>query len=84
MDHCCIKKQRTPLIFLVLACSLIATFDATAQATVDCSVAANCGTAFCNYAANIERGCRCYDNIDNDGDGRIDKADSNTHNPRLT
>src|SRR5260221_1910019 len=29
----------------------------------------------CTFAANIEKGCNCYDGIDNDGDGKIDGAD---------
>lgn len=37
----------------------------------------NCNNAFCNFAANIERGCNCFNNIDDDGDGKIDKADPN-------
>src|SRR5687768_9585602 len=62
--------------FLAASLSLLATLG-FAQATVDCSISTNCANAFCNYAANIERGCRCFDGIDNDGDGTIDKADSN-------
>ena len=45
--------------------------------TVDCSVSANCSDPYCQFAANIEKGCNCFDNVDNDGDGKADKADSN-------
>ena len=44
---------------------------------VDCSVSANCSDPYCQFAANIEKGCNCFDAIDNDGDGKADKADSN-------
>jgi hypothetical protein len=43
--------------------------------TVDCSINGNCGTPECNFPANVEQGCNCFDGIDNDGDGKIDKAD---------
>src|SRR5215213_6687638 len=78
MKHCFIAKQRTLLLALSLTavCSLFS-LVANAQATVDCSVSTNCANAYCNFAANIEKGCRCFDGIDNDGDGKIDKADSN-------
>jgi hypothetical protein len=29
----------------------------------------------CNFPVNVEKGCNCFDNIDNDGDGNIDIAD---------
>ncbi|HCW08114.1 MAG TPA: hypothetical protein DGG95_12200, partial [Cytophagales bacterium] len=30
----------------------------------------------CNFAANVEKGCHCFDGIDNDGDGTIDAFDA--------
>ena len=41
---------------------------ASAQ-TVDCSNSANRGDVYCQFAANIEKGCNCFDGLDNDGDG---------------
>lgn len=40
---------------------------------------ANAGTCpvDCVFPVTIERGCNCFDNIDNDGDGLIDSADPN-------
>lgn len=78
MKHCFIAKQRTLFLAIVITavCSLFS-FVAKGQAAVDCSNSANCANAYCNFAANIERGCRCFDGIDNDGDGKIDQADSN-------
>ncbi|MEX2234167.1 MAG: VCBS repeat-containing protein, partial [Cyclobacteriaceae bacterium] len=77
MIDCFFKKQGGFLLkitlFLVFVCC---SFIANAQ-TVDCSVPANCTDTYCQFAANIEKGCRCFDNLDNDGDGKIDKADSN-------
>lgn len=29
----------------------------------------------CSFAATIEKGCNCYDNVDNDGDGLVDAND---------
>lgn len=79
MNHCFIKKQKQPSSFLKL--SLVLAFALTTplgySQTVDCSASANCADAYCSFAANVERGCNCFDNIDNDGDGKIDKADSN-------
>ncbi|MEX1241806.1 MAG: VCBS repeat-containing protein, partial [Cyclobacteriaceae bacterium] len=77
MIHCLFEKQSgfTPKIALFLIFFLCA-FTARSQ-TVDCSNSANCGDPYCQFAANIEKGCNCFDNIDNDGDGNADKADSN-------
>lgn len=36
----------------------------------------NC-PADCVFPVNIEQGCNCFDNIDNDGDGVADAADPN-------
>jgi hypothetical protein len=77
MEACFIAKHRTQFFSLFLLAGLFFTANLSFGQTVDCSVAANCANAYCNYAANIEKGCRCYDGIDNDGDGKIDKADSN-------
>jgi hypothetical protein len=70
--------KRSPQLFFVLILLTGALFTQNVYAqTVDCSVAANCANVSCNFAANVERGCHCFDNIDNDGDGKIDKADAN-------
>ena len=53
---------------------LLLSLDGFSQ-TVDCSNPANCSNEYCNYPANVEQGCRCFDGLDNDGDGKIDKAD---------
>ncbi|HEY9488349.1 MAG TPA: VCBS repeat-containing protein, partial [Chryseosolibacter sp.] len=55
---------------------MLASLCAQAQ-DVDCSVNANCSDPYCQFAASIEKGCNCFDGIDNDGDGKVDKADSN-------
>jgi len=43
-------------------------------------VAGICGSSACTFASNIEKGCNCYDNIDNDGDGKKDMADPECSN----
>jgi hypothetical protein len=62
--------------YLTLLLVLMSSLAAMSQ-TVDCSINSNCNDAFCNFAANVERGCHCFNNIDDDGDGKIDKADPN-------
>lgn len=44
---------------------------------VDCSMSANCTDPYCAFDASVEKGCNCFDAIDNDADGKVDKADSN-------
>src|SRR5687768_7008725 len=77
MEACFIAKHRTHFFSLFLFAGLFFSANLSFGQTVDCSVAANCANAYCNFAANIEKGCRCYDGIDNDGDGKIDQADPN-------
>lgn len=79
MEDCFVPKKQRPFLFTLIAAGLLmlSITASHAQTTVDCSISTNCANAYCNYAANIERGCRCFDGIDNDGDGKIDKADSN-------
>jgi hypothetical protein len=78
MKRCFLAKQSSLLsVFFLFGALLIFGSSRSYAQTVDCSVGANCADAFCNYPATVERGCRCFDTIDNDGDGRIDKADSN-------
>src|SRR5688572_33305891 len=31
----------------------------------------------CFFIATVEKGCRCFDGVDNDGDGKIDSNDTN-------
>ena len=76
MIHCLSKHSLKPVIFLSFGLVLFLTQQLVAQ-TVDCSNPANCSTAECSFASTVEKGCRCFDNLDNDGDGKIDKADSN-------
>jgi hypothetical protein len=64
------------LKFAFVLVFFFASFLAKAQ-TVDCGVNANCSDPYCQFAANIEKGCNCFDGADNDGDGKADKADSN-------
>ena len=56
-------------LLLILTCSL------GYSQSVDCSNGNNCNNPFCDFEANVEQGCNCFDGIDNDGDGKIDKAD---------
>ncbi len=71
------KQQRPHFSTLVLAFVFTLCGFSTLAQTVDCSDAANCSDPYCNYAANIEKGCNCFDGTDNDLDGTIDKADPN-------
>ncbi|MEO5602214.1 MAG: VCBS repeat-containing protein, partial [Cyclobacteriaceae bacterium] len=77
MIHCFIKEQSN--LLKTIACILVFSFWAVVANSqdVDCSLSANCADTYCQFAANIEKGCNCFDNIDNDGDGKADKADSN-------
>src|SRR5688572_22044269 len=78
MKHCFIAKQRTLLASLcITVVCLLSAYQTTAQTALPCSISANCGTAQCNFAPTIEKGCNCFDGIDNDDDDVIDKADSN-------
>jgi hypothetical protein len=78
MKDCFNQKQPSFLPRLIFATAFVlGAISGYGQTTVDCSVSGNCANAYCNYPANIEKGCRCFDGIDNDGDGKIDKADSN-------
>jgi hypothetical protein len=74
MIHC--KQSSFLQRFTIVAFFSLVGFIARGQ-EVDCSVSANCGDTYCQFAANIEKGCNCFDGIDNDGDGKADKADSN-------
>ena len=74
MIHC--DKRDSLKKLIVMAVLLLAVTSARAQ-EVDCSLSANCGDTYCQFASNIEKGCNCYDGLDNDGDAKADKADSN-------
>jgi hypothetical protein len=75
MKHCFIQKQRAFLIKFSLILSFLASaYLSQGQTVVDCNLAGNCANGQC---ATQEKGCKCADGIDNDGDGKIDKADSN-------
>jgi hypothetical protein len=77
MKACFTEKHRPFFFKLSLVICFIFVNSLAFSQTVDCSVAANCTDAYCNFAANIEKGCRCFDGLDNDADGKIDKADPN-------
>lgn len=74
--HLFFEKQRSILKLALAGVFFFYSWAASAQ-TVDCSVSANCSDPYCQFAANIEKGCNCFDGIDNDSDGKADKADSN-------
>src|SRR5688500_11999563 len=74
MIHC--KQSGFIQKFTFVVFFFLSTFGAIGQ-DVDCSVSSNCGTTYCQFAANIEKGCNCFDGVDNDGDAKADKADSN-------
>jgi len=73
MSFCFSKQCFFNLRSLLVAVFFGVTFATFGQA-VDCNLTANCNNAAC---AAIEKGCKCADGIDNDGDGKIDKADEN-------
>ncbi|MGC1269805.1 MAG: gliding motility-associated C-terminal domain-containing protein [Croceibacterium sp.] len=73
MIHCKQSDFLRKITFVVLLCAGSAAYGQD----VDCSVNANCNDPYCQFAANIEKGCNCFDGADNDGDGKADKADSN-------
>lgn len=81
----CFYKQSLKFVFLFFCLFLSTAFTESAQAQdYDCSLAANCNAAagtpqntYCVFPVTTEKGCRCFDGIDNDGDGKVDKADSN-------
>lgn len=68
---------------LVFFLFFLASVEAVAQITpvtdypCDPRSAANNGTCpgGCTFAPAIEKGCNCFDSVDNDGDGKIDAAD---------
>ena len=35
----------------------------------------NCASTLCSFPPTVEKGCNCYDGIDNDGNGKIDSGD---------
>src|SRR5687768_8836908 len=74
MIHC--KEIKFLNRFFIITILVLSRLAASAQ-DVDCSVSANCGDPYCQFASNIEKGCNCFDALDNDGDGKADKADSN-------
>src|SRR5688572_6584468 len=74
MKDCFIAKQPNFLKFTLALMFCVIGSLAYSQ-TVDCSNPANCGDVTCNFAATVEKGCRCFDGLDNDNDTKIDKAD---------
>ena len=74
MIHC--KEIKFLHRFFIITTLVLSGLTASAQ-DVDCSVSANCSDPYCQFASNIEKGCNCFDALDNDGDGKADKADSN-------
>jgi hypothetical protein len=83
MIHCFYKQRPKLVAVIFLVFGALCAHTAQGQ-DYDCSLAANCSAAagtpqntYCVYPTTTERGCRCFDGVDNDGDGKIDKADSN-------
>jgi hypothetical protein len=71
------KRPRCKFIFTFL---FLLFFTAAAYSqTVNCEN--NCGLPECNFPVNVEKGCRCFDGIDNDPisgqPNRFDRADPN-------
>lgn len=66
-------------VLVSVTSSLIFLCYTAAGQTVDCSNSANCGDPYCTPVANdgLEKGCECFDGVDNDGDSQIDQADLN-------
>jgi FG-GAP-like repeat len=70
-------------LFLFLLITIANVISANAQITpitqyeCDPRSTANGGTCptGCNFTPAVEKGCNCFDSIDNDGDGKIDAAD---------
>src|SRR5688572_20765505 len=73
MTHTRTRSAKSVYLCVILVLSALI----TAAQQVDCSINANCGEPYCQFASTIEKGCNCYDGLDNDGDGKADKADSN-------
>ncbi|HYG02418.1 MAG TPA: hypothetical protein VD927_08220, partial [Chryseosolibacter sp.] len=73
----CFYKRIPKLLALLLVFFSLGSLQKAYAQDVDCSVSANCTDAYCNYPATTEKGCNCFDGVDNDSDGKVDKADSN-------
>ncbi|MCU0367602.1 MAG: hypothetical protein MUF39_02105, partial [Cyclobacteriaceae bacterium] len=65
--------------FLVFTAGSNKSFAQTPVTTFECDPrsSANGGVCptDCKFPVNVEKGCNCFDNIDNDGDGKVDIAD---------
>src|SRR5512137_2518184 len=69
------------LAFIII--TVIGVMNASAQITpitdypCDKRSAANGGVCptGCDFVPAVEKGCNCFDSIDNDGDGKVDAAD---------
>jgi len=73
-------KVVSVLFFLTLAVNVINTnaqITPITQNQCDPRSTANNGSCpgGCSFAPTVEKGCNCFDSIDNDGDGKIDAAD---------
>ena len=77
MIHCFLRKQGYCLLKFNLFLAFVFFVQIAQAQTVDCSINTYCSDGYCQFAANVEKGCNCFDNIDNDADGQVDKADSN-------
>ncbi|MBI1768432.1 MAG: gliding motility-associated C-terminal domain-containing protein [Bacteroidetes bacterium] len=69
-----VKVYRRLILFLGLFIFSTALFAQTCK-PVGGACPASAGVT-CSFAATIEKGCNCYDGVDNDGDGKIDGADT--------
>jgi gliding motility-associated-like protein len=79
MNAVVVSKTKGPWCKLIFT-SLLLLFALYANAQNECD--GNCTADGCQpdtrpLGTKIERGCECFDGIDNDGDNKIDKADPN-------
>jgi hypothetical protein len=74
-----VERKKVPLCKFIFTLFLLFFSVAAFSQTVNCEN--NCADPECNFPANVEKGCRCFDGIDNDpiaGEPqRFDKADPN-------
>lgn len=68
------KGKTTPCKLVFTALLLFFTYAGYSQ-TVDCSNNANCNDPYCQAAPAQEKGCNCFDNLDNDNNGKTDRQD---------
>jgi hypothetical protein len=74
-----VERKKVPLCKIIFTCLFLFFSVAAFSQTVDCEN--NCALPECNFPVTVEKGCRCFDGIDNDPVAgqpqRFDKADPN-------